>query len=238
MKNKKKTIRFKKTEIRKTNKNTLSTLNSKLDKIFELQKNILEETRKIEKTDQKVYEEEKKTENEELSILENLHNINKNIDNTKNIENYELLKLKELEEEVKKDVGEHPLKKFGSKDILKGIVGAFIGLVVHYTFFYGIKISENIDFIRATFLFILAFFVGMLFLYTTGFRKIKDPKILVFIPLRLLVLYIISIIMSIFVLYLFYPKFGHDLIDSYKMISVVLLAAIIGACTADLIGKE
>ncbi|GIU69387.1 MAG: hypothetical protein KatS3mg002_0623 [Candidatus Woesearchaeota archaeon] len=224
---------------KKTKKNTtIASINSKLDTIIQLQNKILKENINIEKQENFVYEEEKKISKEKEQELEQISAINKDIDSTKKIEEQEILELKRLEEEIKKETGDHPLKKFGRKDIIKGFVGAFIGLVVHYTFFYGIKISENIDISRATFLFILAFFVGVLFLYATGFRKIKDPKILAFIPLRLLALYIISIIMSIMVLYLFYPKFGHDFIESYKMTSVVLIAAIIGACTADIVGKE
>jgi len=57
-------------------------------------------------------------------------------------------------------------------------------------------------------------------------------------PVRLFILYVASILMSIFVLYIFYPAFGHEFAESYKMIAGVLLAAVVGACTADLIGKE
>ena len=87
-------------------------------------------------------------------------------------------------------------------------------------------------------MYLLSFIVGIVFIYFTGFRKIKDPKILMFIPVRLFVLYLASIAMSIIVLYIFYPTFGHDFFESFKMVGGVLLAAIVGACTADLIGKE
>ena len=56
-------------------------------------------------------------------------------------------------------------------------------------------------------------------------------------PVRLLVLYICSLIMSVLVLLLFYPNFGHNFLESYKMVAGVMLAAVVGACTADLIGK-
>lgn len=219
-------------------KNINSDINSKLNQIILLQKKLLKEQHKIEEEELLLEEEEKETEKEEHREAKELKNIEKELESREKKEEEELLKLKSLEEEIKREVGPHPLRKVGLKDIVKGFVGAFIGLVVHYTFFYGIKIAENIDFTRSTLLFVLSFFVGIMFIYATGFRKIKDPKVLMFIPVRLSILYIISVVMSVLVLYLFYPKFGHDFIDSYKMVSVVLLAAIVGACTADLIGKE
>jgi hypothetical protein len=44
--------------------------------------------------------------------------------------------------------------------------------------------------------------------------------------------------MSILVLVLFYPNFGYNFEESYKMVAAVMLAAVVGACTADLLGKE
>lgn len=222
--------------IRKTS--VRAGINSKLDQIILLQKRLLKEENKIATEALILEKEEKKMEKEELKENKELKKIEKELESKGKREEEELLKLKSLEEEIKKEVGTHPLRKVGLKDIVKGFVGAFIGLVVHYTFFYGIKIAENLDFTRSTLLFVLSFFVGIMFIYATGFRKIKDPKVLMFIPVRLIILYLISVIMSILVLYLFYPKFGHDFMESYKMVSVVLLAAIVGACTADLIGKE
>lgn len=231
----------KKTVKRKAGKSStkkIPNINSKLDQIIAMQRKMLKEEYKIEEEEQILEDEEKKTEKGELKENKELSKIEKELQSKEKKEEEELSKLKDLEEDIKKEVGEHPLRKIGLKDIIKGLVGAFIGLVVHYTFFYGIKIAENLDFTRSTLLFVLSFFVGIMFIYTTGFRKIKDPKILMFIPVRLIILYIISVVMSILVLYLFYPKFGHDFMESYKMVSVVLLAAIVGACTADLIGKE
>lgn len=219
----------------KNKKTNLEIINKKLDYIIRTQKKILSEEKTLEKEEKDIFNIEKNISKKEESEIESLE---KNFKLTEKEQEKSLLELKNIEEEIKKEFGEHPLKKIGWKDIVKGAVGAFIGLVVHYTFFYGIKISENLDLTRASLLFVLSFFIGILFIYTTGFRKVKDPKILMFIPLRLVILYVIAVFMSILVLFLFYPKFGHDFNESYKMVSVVLLAAIIGACTADLIGKE
>ena len=75
-------------------------------------------------------------------------------------------------------------------------------------------------------------------MYATGFRKIKDPKILMFLPIRLIVLYLTAIVMSVLVLLFFNAGFGNNFEDAFKQVSTVTLTAIIGACTADLIGKE
>ena len=86
-------------------------------------------------------------------------------------------------------------------------------------------------------LYLLSFIIGAVFLYVTGFRKIKDVKVLAFLPIRLIVLYITSILMAILVLYFFHPEFGNSFILSFKQVATVTLTAILGACTADLIGK-
>jgi uncharacterized membrane protein len=216
----------------------VSDINFKLDQIMYMQKRLLKEEHKIEDEETEIEEEEEKTEKGELNENKKLEKIEKEMNSKGQEEEEELLKLKSLEEDIKKEVGEHPLKKIGLKDFIKGLVGAFIGLAVHYTFTYGVEISDGLDMTRATFLFVLAFFVGLMFIYATGFRKIKDPHILMFMPVRLFVLYISAVLMSIFVLYVFYPDFGHDFVHSYKMVAGVLLAAVVGACTADLIGKE
>lgn len=149
----------------------------------------------------------------------------------------ELKKLEKIELKIKEKIEPHPLKKITYKDIAKGALGAFIGVVAHYTFIYGIHVAEQIDILRATILFPLAYFIGGVFLYATGFRKVST-KMLWFLPIRLTVLYIISIIMAIAVLYLFQPEFTHNFWEGYKQVAAVTLTALIGACTADLIGKE
>ena len=220
----------------------------KLDKVLDAEKDILTEERSvekkedrienqesiIEKQEQQVEKEEKKVEHEEKVLEKFEEHVALNEKN----EQGELDRLEKLEQEIKQDVGTHPLARITLKDVVKGLVGAFVGLAVHYTFTYGVEISQRLDVARTTLLFILSFFVGLLFIYATGFRKIKDPKILMFMPVRLFVLYGASVIMSIVILIIFYPNFGSDFVTSYKMVGGVLLAAIVGACTADLIGKD
>jgi len=221
------------------------SVNKKLDQVITLEKNLLSEEKKIEKKEATLAREEeilirddKKIDREERSELGALKDIKEEIATKEKAEEDELDKLRKIEEDIKKEVGDHPLTRITTKDVIKGLVGAFIGLAIHYTFIYGVEISEGLTFLRATILFPVTFLVGLLFIYATGFRKVKDPKLLIFMPARLLVLYVCAIIMSVLVLYLFYPKFGHEFVESYKMLAGVLLAAVVGACTADLFGKE
>jgi len=194
-------------------KPTLESINKKLDLILKNQNKIILEEEEHDEVEKEVLSEEQ----EELSILE---------------------QLKELEGEIKKEVGPHPLRKFTMKDTARGVVGAFFGSVAHYTFIYGMKVAENIDVYRAGILYLLSFVIGGIFLYATGFRKIRDPKLLKFLPMRLTALYVTSLLMAVVVLKLFNPEFGNEFIISYKQVATVSLTAMIGACTADLIGKE
>ena len=150
----------------------------------------------------------------------------------------ELKKLEDIEKKIKERVEPHPLKKITYHDIAKGALGAFIGIVAHYTVIYGIHIAEELTVTRATLLFVLSYILGGVFLYATGFRKVS-AKMLWFLPIRLTTLYLISIFMSVAVLYLFFPDFlQHFFWEGYKQVAAVTLTALIGACTADLIGKE
>ena len=58
-------------------------------------------------------------------------------------------------------------------------------------------------------------------------------------PVRLFVLYAVSIWVSLFVLFLFYPGYIHlAFAQKYAQLSAVMIPAVVGACTADLIGKR
>jgi len=149
-----------------------------------------------------------------------------------------LKELEAFEKEIKEQVGAHPLRRITYKDIAKGSIGALVGVAAHYSFVYGVKVAAEIDVVRATLLFPISYALGGVFMYLTGFRKIKDPKLLSFLPVRLTILYFTAVITSMLVLLLFNPEFLHNFWDSYKQVATVTLTAVIGACTADLIGKE
>ncbi len=217
----------------------------KLDRILALEQNLLKEEKTIERRESLLQKEEKNVlsddkgiKTEEKKEVQELKSLENEISKKENAEEDELSKLQKIEQDIKKQVGDHPLTHITLRDIIKGLVGAFVGLAVHYTFTYGVEIADKLTFLRATLLFPVTFIIGLMFIYATGFRKVKDPKLLIFMPARLLVLYVSAIVMSILVLFLFYPNFGQDFMESYKMVAGVLLAAVVGACTADLFGKE
>ena len=208
-------------------KPSLEDISRKLDELLAGQREISREEKEVEK------EEEELKRVGELELAEE-----GKVKRLEEKELTELEKIERLERELKKGVATHPLKRITYKDVARGIIGSFFGAVAHYTFIYGLKVAELITFNRATILFALSFIIGLIFLYVTGFRKIKEGKILIFLPVRLIILYIISIMMSVFVLYIFIPNFGASFEEAYKQVASVSLIAVVGACTADLLGKE
>jgi len=212
----------------------LNEINKKIDKLLAEQKKLMAGQKRIEREEKEELAEESEIINagkeeiiEQKEVLaEEKEGLN------------ELKQLKDLEVEINKSVMTHPLIRITIKDIAKGAIGAFVGTVTHFTFLYGIEVADKIDMTRATILFPLSYLFGAIFVYATGFRTIKDKKILMFAPVRLTVLYVTAILVTIGTLYLFNPLFGVNLTDSYKQVATTSLSALIGAITADLIGKE
>jgi len=235
----KKTSKSKKQNVasKVASKKKKSSVNGKLDRILNVESQLLSEEKRIEQKENDLTREEKNIESEEKRIETKEKDMDQ-LTETLHKEENDIEKLEKMEEEIKSEVGTHPLAQVTLKDVTKGLIGSFIGLAIHYTFVYGVEISQNLTMTRATIMFPLTFLVGLLFIYATGFRKIQDTKLLLYMPIRLGILYGCSLIMSILVLYLFYPNFGHSFIESYKMVAGVMLAAVVGACTADLLGKE
>ncbi|MEM3154207.1 MAG: DUF2391 family protein [Candidatus Woesearchaeota archaeon] len=192
---------------------SLEEVNKKLDRLLAVQKRLIAKEERIARAEEKV-EREEETELQKLKELES------------------------FEREIIREVGAHPLRQLTYKDVVKGCIGAFIGVAAHYSFVYGVKVAAEIDILRATLLFPISYAFGGIFMYLTGFRRIKDPKIMSFLPVRLTVLYVVAVITSILVLWLFNPEFLHEFWPTYKQVATVSLSAVIGACTADLIGKE
>ncbi|MBI2574443.1 DUF2391 family protein [Candidatus Woesearchaeota archaeon] len=204
-----------------------SSISEKLDEVLSGQKKLLEEEVRLAK--EELGGEKKGVEIEEKE--ERLEQLGEK-------ELSEIEKLEKIEKEVQKQVKQHPLTKVTLKDIYRGSLGAFIGIVLHYTVLYGVKIAESITMGRATIIYFLSFVVGMVFLYVTGFRKVKNSDAIKFLPVRMVVLYTVSIVISVGVLYLLFPTFGRSFEEAYKQIATVSLTAVIGACTADILGKD
>lgn len=201
---------------KKSSKATTATNADILKRLDKIDKKL----RALPKLEQKIFEEEEKIESEEETEIA------------------ELKKLEDLEKELESEVRVNPLKKVGLHDLTKSIIGAFFGVLGHFSFFYGVKLAEGISMGRATFLYVVAFVIGFFLLYQSGFRKI-DKKYWNYIPTRITIIYVNSIIVTIAVLFLF----NHLTMDSsfqeiYRTVGSISILAVMGAATADLLGRE
>jgi uncharacterized membrane protein len=151
----------------------------------------------------------------------------------------ELKKITALEENIKKGLKDTPLKRVTYKDVTKGIIGAFFGIIGHFSFVEGTHLSENFSFLRSTMLLVTAFAIILIFLYFTGFRKVNDKFVLEFIPVRAIVIFCSSIMTVFFVLFL-YGMINSDthFMHLYNSVAAISILAVIGSGTADLIGKN
>ena len=188
-----------------------------------------------------ILSEEKKVENK-ISGMESMEeDIKKEeakiISEEKNIEKEEE-KVENIEESIKKETAENPLTKLTMHDINKGIIGAFIGVVAHFAFIYGRQIAKDITTARATVLIIFSYALIVMLMYETGYRDIKEKRILGILPKRATVIYLTSIIVIPLIFFLFNQLNLSDPVDLFKQIAVSSVFASIGAGTADIIGKS
>ena len=150
----------------------------------------------------------------------------------------EMEELKSIEKEMKKTEG-HPLAKITYKDIIRGSIGAIFGIVGHFAFFYGVEIAEHISILRATFLYILSLVVCILFMYYSGFRKVKEIKVIRFIPIRATVIYFTALVVVAATLLVFgFIGVDTPFAEIYKTVATNSLLAVLGASTADILGGK
>lgn len=200
------------------------SLNEKLDKILKNQEKILREEKRI------------LGKEEELEILER-EELEKE-DLNQRTEEETLDELLNLEKKFKFKENDS-LKKITKKDLFKGFVGAFFGMMGHFAFYKGYTIGLDLSFYQATVLYFVAFLIIVIMLYFTGFRKVKKHIVLRFMPLRALILYCVSIFTIILIYFLFGKvHFPVDFLELYKMVGASITLAVMGAGTADLIGGE
>lgn len=155
------------------------------------------------------------------------------------LEKKELESLQSLKREVAQDIRPHPLTRITRADIVRSVIGALIGTVGHFAFFYGVELADKISFARATVLYILSLTVAFFFMYYSGFRKVRELKIYRFIPLRVVVVYVISLVVVLATLFVFgFIDERSSFVQVYKVISTTLLLAVLGASTADILGKD
>ena len=150
----------------------------------------------------------------------------------------ETKKVEELEKEIKKEMKEKPLSSFDMKDLNKGILGAFIGVVAHFGFIYGKAIAKYITVTRASILFIFSYAIIIILMYETGYRDIREKRLFGILPRRATFIYLTSLIVVVVIFFLFNMLDYSDLTGLYKEIAVTSVLASVGAGTADLIGRD
>ncbi|MFW6026953.1 MAG: hypothetical protein ACOCRX_11505 [Candidatus Woesearchaeota archaeon] len=148
-----------------------------------------------------------------------------------------LKELEKIEKQINKGFNS-PMTKITKRDVFKGFIGAFIGMLGHFAFIKAFDISLDLTYARATLFYTIAFFMIVIMLYYTGFKQVKKKLLFNFLPIRAVVLYLVSILAILF-LNLIYGKiyFPIDIGQIYKLVSASIILAVIGAGTADLLGK-
>ncbi len=146
-------------------------------------------------------------------------------------------RVEELEKEIKREVTTKPLAKLGIKDLNKGIIGAFVGVVAHYAFIYGKEIAKNISTTRAVFLLAFSYLLILILMYETGYREIKEKRLLGILPKRATAIYLTSLMVVFVIFFLFNLIDLSNPMGLFKEIAVTSVLASVGAGTADLIGR-
>ncbi|MBR9700314.1 DUF2391 family protein [Candidatus Woesearchaeota archaeon] len=150
----------------------------------------------------------------------------------------ELQKLEELEKDIDEQVKGTPLGKITGRDFTKALIGAVFGTIGHFAFIYGTKIAHDISLTRASILYVASLILAILFMYFAGFRRI-DKTALKFIPIRVSVIYITSIVVVLVVLAIFgFITSSTPWEEVFKMVSTISILAVFGASAADLLGRE
>lgn len=153
-------------------------------------------------------------------------------------EHSQFSELEDIERSIKADVRKRPLSKVTSKDFTKAVVGAFLGVVGHFAFFYGTKIASELSMTRATILYIVSLALAVLFMYFTGFRRI-DRRLWIYMPIRVITIYVTSLLVIVFVLTIFGFIDGQsDPSLIYRIVGSISIMAVLGASAADLIGRD
>ena len=189
---------------------------------------VLENQKKLAKNQEKIIKEEVE-----------IRKVEESINIKEGLEEKRLKELEVLEENIKNNL-DASIVRVTKRDIFKGFVGSTFGVLGHFAFYKGYEISKEIDLIQATILIVVAFALLNIILFYAGFKNIEKTYILKFMPKRCIILFVVSIF-SIFLVNSLFGKlniFEDSFIEIYKLISANILLAIIGAATADLIGKN
>ncbi len=142
------------------------------------------------------------------------------------------------EKKIEKEIAQKPLTTFNFRDLNKGIVGAFIGVVAHFGFVYGSVLADKITTARAGLLLVFSYMLIVVLMYETGYRDIKEKRLLGILPKRATFIFITSIIVVAAIFFLFNMVDLKDPVGFFKQIAVTSVLASLGAGTADLLGKH
>ena len=190
---------------------------------------ILAEEKKIERKVENVEKKEEKIEQKEESLAKEEKKIER-----------EAGKVEGLEKKISQEVRPQALTKFNIRDLNKGIIGAFIGVVAHFGFLYGKAIASAITVPRATLLLAFSYMLLVILMYETGYRAITENRLLGILPKRATIIFITSLIVVV-VIYLLFGLVdlkSPDYVELYKGIAVTSVLASLGAGTADLLGRH
>jgi uncharacterized membrane protein len=200
-----------------------NSLNNKLDLIIKNQKKIL-------KNEEKILGKEEELEDLERQDLEEDKKASLNEEETLN----ELAKIeKKLNQSISK-----PLKLVTKRDIFKGFIGAFVGVMGHFAFSKAADIAKTLSMYQTTILYVVAAIMIVIMLYYTGFRNVEKQIVLKFMPLRAITLYSVSIFTILFVNLIFGKiHFPLEFTEVYRLVGASIILAVMGAGTADLLGK-
>ena len=190
-------------------------------------KKVEEKINDVEKREAAIEKKEGQIEKSELQIMTEEKKLEK-----------ETQKVEKIERQIKKEVEEKPLTKLSMKDVNKGIIGAFVGVVAHFAFIYGKELAKEISTTRATVLLVASYIVIIILMYETGYRHIKEKRLLLILPRRATAIYLTSLVMIVVIFFLFNLIDLSKPLDLYKQIAVTSVLSSMGAGTADLIGRD
>ena len=188
---------------------------------------LMAEEKKVEHKVDNIQKEEKQLEKKEISLMTEEKKVER-----------EAEKVENLEKKISKEVTPRPLGIFNLKDLNRGIIGAFVGVVAHFSFIYGKAIAKYITVTRASILFIFSYVLIIILMYETGYRDIKEKRLLGILPRRATFIYLTSLAVVVVIFFLFNMLDYTDLTGLYKEIAVTSVLASVGAGTADLIGRH
>lgn len=188
---------------------------------------MLDEEKKIEHKVEEVEKKEEAIEQKEAQIAKEEKKLEKDVQ-----------KVEGLEKKIDKEVSPKPLTTFSLRDLNKGIIGAFIGVVAHFGFIYGKAIADLITLPRAVLLLLFSYLLIVVLMYETGYREIKEKRLLRILPKRATLIFMTSVVVVMAIFFLFNMVNIRDPVGFFKQVAVTSVLASLGAGTADLLGKH